>query len=340
MSGDGESKAFEVERRVQLHRPMPDGFSRLKEYLLIEDIYFTIDPIKRVRYAEIAWEMKDGVEIDYMKKDGKPKCLGKVTSKKGVSGEVAEYETVVGDPRLLAQIWGDPEVLVVTGSRTAYSNGNIIITHDKVHRLGDFTEFEIIAETDEQREEASKEVERFVSSLGILKSEYKRPYPHQILQLEILNDVHRTAVTRKKHSVPKWASFYKCSPKITRELCEELEKYGWMYETREGFWEPVEMGQEEAQKKLSEGSMTAGTLEPMGNYVEGIVAGIRPLCPALEVRKVAPKVQTTEQIPPLMVEAFSGARTSVQSARTETVAAIVNPSQPPAPEKPQELPKP
>ncbi len=318
MSGDGDSKAFEVERRVRGHVPVPSGFELTKIVNPIIDRYFSIDPDCRLRYSEVVSERVDGVLKTY----AEPKVVRKLTGKM-LRKEVMELDTGIGDTELVTEIFsqlGIPEILVVSGHRKAYANGSgMVMTHDVVDRLGDFTEFEVMAGEDEDTDVTIKGIDDFVSTLGIEK-DYRMSYPHQLLQLEMLREIYYTPISKKELTAQKLASQYRASVRIVGNLCKELQVLGWVNVDKDKTITPAytmealldeRIGLDAAEPiagPVPEGLMIAGMrelLDPeINNYVAAMVAGKKALCAAPQPRKVAPKVQP---ISPMLAESLPGA---------------------------------
>jgi len=271
MSSDGNSRAFEIERRFRGHLPVPSDFKKIQVLPYIKDRYYRVVPSWRVREYKISFEYKDGKRIEYEN----PVLKGGITGKRYISGEIFEYDTSVGDPKGMNEILGMWEALVVTGSRTTYSNGEIKMTHDIVHRLGKFTEFEILEKDDEKRENSVRYLEDFISeNFGLDPSQSFQPYPIQILQLEVLREIHYSPISKIDITVPKLANRFKCDEKTIRDLCNELEKLGYIIE-KDGILSPPD----KLHFSFQESSEPKTDIDP---YISAVVSGRVPLYPYLD----------------------------------------------------------
>jgi hypothetical protein len=177
-----------------------------------------------------------------------------------------------------------------------------------------------MAGEDENTDETVKEIDEFVSTLGIEK-DYRISYPHQLLQLEMLREIYYTPISKKELTAQKLASQYKASVRIVGNLCKELQVLGWVNVgkdktitpayTMEALLNEERIGLDAAEPlagPVPESLMVAGPrelLDPeINNYVAAIVAGKKALCAAPQARKIAPKV---EPIPPDMASNLPGA---------------------------------
>lgn len=80
-----------------------------------------------------------------------------------------ELETTVGDPELCRQILesiGFYEAGYVSKVRRYYTDGNITACYDSVEGLGDFMEFEIISESEDQREKCLNDIDVVLKKIG------------------------------------------------------------------------------------------------------------------------------------------------------------------------------
>lgn len=84
--------------------------------------------------------------------------------------EVLEYESTIGNPDEIAkmiQLIGYEEYVTINKVRTEGKLNNFTICLDEVENLGEFLEVEMLVEDNCDRNAAKREIQKFLSSIGV-----------------------------------------------------------------------------------------------------------------------------------------------------------------------------
>jgi adenylate cyclase class IV len=214
---------YESEIRTPGHiLPNDSSWSIFGIYTGIKDFYYgKIDPILlRARQGCV-------------KKDGIEKIGVKLTEKRFLNASrytTLENETPFKNFEDLLKILryvtsSEHPTTIVTGSRITYGSDlpkyrGVLISHDSVDGLGDFTEVEIMTKTKSQVPRAISKIKSVMEEMGILKEQFdQRTYPEMQVEKTISSFLKDQTGTILPYKV---ASEFGCNPHRVENICGQM----------------------------------------------------------------------------------------------------------------------